>query len=256
MTWRARARRLVEDLPAGVPEAVAPVEVLHVEPVALVEQADLAHRLGPAEHEGAVDRVDLARLVVAQLRRPVLAERAGGAVCTADPGEVGEGAERGGERALAGVIELAGLGDQLHADHADPLLAPEPRQRGVERARVDLGVGVEQQHGLGLALAQGEVVGGGEADVGASEQPHRRELALDHGGRRVGAAAVDDGDPHPALCRMLLQRAQAVAQQPFGAMADDDDFELRASCSPRRLSERRRRARSRPGCAAGSPGRR
>ena len=62
--------RLVEDLPAGVPEAVAPVEVLHVEPVALVEQADLADRLGPAEHEGAVDGVDLARLVVAEVRSP------------------------------------------------------------------------------------------------------------------------------------------------------------------------------------------
>ena len=62
--------RLVEDLPAGVPEAVAPVEVLHVEPVALVEQADLAHRLGAAEHEGAVDGVDLARLVVAELASP------------------------------------------------------------------------------------------------------------------------------------------------------------------------------------------
>ena len=62
--------RLVEDLPARLPEAPAPVEVLHVEPVALVEQADLAHGLGPAEHEGAVDGVDLARLVVAEVRSP------------------------------------------------------------------------------------------------------------------------------------------------------------------------------------------
>ena len=143
--------RLVEDLPAGLPEAPAPVEVLHVEPVALVEQADLAHRLGAAEHEGAVDGVDLAGLVVAEVGRPVLAEGAGGAVAAADPGEVGEGAERGREGALAGVVELARLGHQLAADHPDPLVGAQPRQGGVERPRVDLGVGVEQQHRVRLA---------------------------------------------------------------------------------------------------------
>src|SRR4051812_49454701 len=87
---------LVEDLPARVPEAMAPVEVLHVEPVALVEQADLGDRLGPAEHEGAVHRVDLARFVLVQVRRPVLRQRLARARAAANPGEVGERGERGG----------------------------------------------------------------------------------------------------------------------------------------------------------------
>ena len=65
---------VVHDPPARLLEAVAPVEVVHVEPVALVEQADLVHRALADQHVGAVDRVDVAELVLAELGRLVLAE--------------------------------------------------------------------------------------------------------------------------------------------------------------------------------------
>ena len=61
----------------------------------------------------------------------------------------------------------------------------------------------------------------------AAQQPHLGELALDHVRGRVGAAAVDHGDPHrrpPAGCS--AQRAQAAPQQRFGAVADDHDLEV------------------------------
>ena len=106
------------------------------------------------------------------------------------------------------MVELARLGDQLAPDHPDPRVGAQPRERGVERPRVDLGVGVEQEDGVGLALAQDEVVGGREADVVAADQPHRGELALDHLRGRVGAAAVDDGDPGLAARGVLLERAR------------------------------------------------
>jgi hypothetical protein len=67
-------RRLVEDPPPGAPEAEAPIEDLHVEPVALVEKPDLPQRLGPDHHEGAVHGVHLAGLVLAEMGRAVLAE--------------------------------------------------------------------------------------------------------------------------------------------------------------------------------------
>ena len=145
----------------------------------------------------------------------------------ADAGEVGEGAERGRKGALAGVVELPGLGHQLAADHADPRLRPQSLQGRVEGARIDLGVGVEQQHRLGLALTQGQVVGGGEADVAPAQQPHPGNSRSTMSGRRVGAAAVDDGHPHRHTRRRLaLSEAQAAPQQPFGTVADDDDFEI------------------------------
>ena len=144
-------------------------------------------------------------------------------------GEVREGGERGREGALAGVVELAGLGHQLAADHPDSIVGAQPGQRRVEGAGVDLGVGIEQQDRRGAALPQGKVVGGREADVLAADQAHLGELALDHVGRRVGAAAVDHGDPRPPARRVLPQRSQAAPQQVLGAVADDDDLEVERS---------------------------
>ena len=107
-----------------------------------------------------------------------------GAGAAAEAGEVGEGAERRREGALAGVVELA---DSVTSfTPTMPIRASEqPRQGRVEGAGVDLGVGIEQQHRLGLAGAQDEVVGGREADVRLASQPHLGELARDHVRGRV-----------------------------------------------------------------------
>ena len=184
-------------------------------------------------------------------------------------GEVGEGAEWGGEGALAGVVELARLGQELAADHADSRVGVQPHQRGVEGARVDLRVGVEQQHRFRLVLAQDEVVGGGEADVLLPDQPHLGNSRSTMSGRRVGAAAVDHGHPRGPPCRMLVERAQAAAQHRFRAVADDDDLKVERRARLQGLfltpdaghvrhgfSRRLRRGRSPAACAAGSPGRR
>src|SRR4051794_35392820 len=53
---------LVEAQPARLREPVAEVEILHVHPVALVEEAHLLQRLALDQHAGAVDRVDGPRL--------------------------------------------------------------------------------------------------------------------------------------------------------------------------------------------------
>ena len=79
-------------------EAVAEVEVLHVHPVALVEEPDLVQRRAAHQHEGAVDRVDRPALDVGSPVRRRARRRAGP---SADPGEVTERAERCRERALA-----------------------------------------------------------------------------------------------------------------------------------------------------------
>jgi hypothetical protein len=161
------------------------------------------------------------------VRRPVLRERLAGAPTTADPSEVGERRERGGEGALGGVVELAVLAHQLRPDHPHLRVGGESRQAGVERPRVDLGVRVQQQHGPGDALAQDDVVGRREADVAAAHQVKLGELSRDHVRRPVGAAAVDDRDPHRRRPRRVRPQAlQTAPQQRFGAVADDRDLEV------------------------------
>jgi hypothetical protein len=248
----------VEDLPARVPEAVAPVEVLHVEPVALVEQPDRGDGGGAAEHEGPVDRVDLARLVVAELGRRVLGQRRPRTRAAADTGEVGEGRQRGGEGALAGVVELTVLAHQLRPDHPDRRVGGEPGEHRVEGPGVDLGVGVQQQAGAGLALPQDKVVGCREADVAAPLQVELGELARDHVRGLVGAAAVDHRHPHRRRPRWVGAEAlQAAPQERFGAVADDHDLEVgrRIGGHGDDASRRLRRARSRAASASGSAGR-
>ena len=205
--------RLVEDLPAGVPEAVAPVEVLHVEPVALVEQADLAHRLGAAEHEGAVDGVDLARLVVAEVGRPVLAQRPAAPSPRPTPVKWARALSGVGKERLQAWSSSPDSVTSLHPDHADPRLGAQPRQRRVEGPRVDLGVGVEQQHRLRLALAQDEVVGGREADVA------RGAAAAPRGNSRATMSGVPSGLPLSTTVTRIAPRRRVLAAASAGSAA-------------------------------------
>ena len=57
--------RLVEDLPARAARAQAPVDVLVVGEVRLVEQADVAQRLGAQQQAAAERDLDLAAAVEA-----------------------------------------------------------------------------------------------------------------------------------------------------------------------------------------------
>src|SRR4051812_23362764 len=66
-----RHRTVVPDAPAVLAEPVAPVEVVHVEPVAEIEQADLVHGRLADEHPGPIDRIHWSGVVFVQLRRLV-----------------------------------------------------------------------------------------------------------------------------------------------------------------------------------------
>src|SRR5438874_9735820 len=99
--WRAPSSRAALDVerayrwlvprdPTGLLEAVAEVEVLHVHPVALVEESDLLECPATDEHEGAVDRVHRPPLHV---RSAVLGERAT-ATNAPDAGEVAKCADQ------------------------------------------------------------------------------------------------------------------------------------------------------------------
>ena len=110
---------VVPDLPAGLVKAVAPVQILHVQPVGLVQQTHLLDRAAAHEHEGSVDRVDLALPALGHLGRPVLREGAPRDAGSEPPDlrEVRERSQRRRERALGGVVEGAVGLHQATAEH-------------------------------------------------------------------------------------------------------------------------------------------
>src|SRR5262249_37623369 len=153
---------LVPGDPAGKREAVAEVQVLHVEPIALVEAADVVERAPPDEHERTADRVDRPML---DAGRAVLRERRWSAVAAADPREGRRRAERCREGALRGVVEAAVLA--LEPTAADPDLGMLVHQfeEVVERARMHARVGVEREEVASAAASDRDVCRGGEAKV-------------------------------------------------------------------------------------------
>ena len=98
--------RLVPDHPTCLHEPVAEVEVLHVDPVALVEEADLVERRSAHEHERAVDGVDRP---LRSTRCSVLGQPRGRTRPPADAREVAERAERSWKRPPGRVVERAVL---------------------------------------------------------------------------------------------------------------------------------------------------
>ena len=124
-------RGLVPGDPAGSGEAVAEVEVLHVEPVALVEEPDFGQCAAADEHERAAHGVDRPALDV---RRAVLGERGRGARAPTDAGEVCERAERGREGAPRRVVEGAVLAYEPAPADADARVLVHQPEQALERA--------------------------------------------------------------------------------------------------------------------------
>ena len=133
-----------QDLPAGLPEAVAPVRLLAEEEERLVQRADLLDGLAPHEHAGAHHDLDLALLVVLEPARIERVEQlrarrelAQEEVLGREPPQRREAAHRALQRPV-GVQELGaddrGLRMRVGELH-------EPRERAVGQP----GVGVQQQ---------------------------------------------------------------------------------------------------------------
>ena len=221
-------RPVVDHPPARALEAVAPVEVLHVDPIGLVEQADLGHGGAADEHERAVDRVDVADVVLADVGGAVLGQGAGGGRPPAHAREVRQGAQRRRERALGRVVEgPVGLHEPA-AGHADRRVGVHEGDHVVQGARRHDRVGVQQQRVGRRGAPEHEVVRDAEPRV----PPERLELDLgkvgaDHVRGAVGARVVDDVDGHGAgPQRVLAERRQAGTDVlPRACPGDDDDVE-------------------------------
>ena len=215
-----RHRGLVPGDPARLGEAIAEVEILHVHPVALVEQPHLVERRSADQHEGAVDRVDRPRFDFGR----AIGGQGPPVALAPQPGEVPKRAQRSGERALGGVVEGPVLELQPAAGDPDLDALLHQVQQPIQGARRHPGVGVEAEHIGGAACPDCDVARGAEAEVLRRHgQAHLGEIAADHLRRVVPRGVVDHAHGHSAAWGMVAKRAEAVPQQPLAAVGDDYD---------------------------------
>ena len=99
----------------------------------------------------------------------------------------------GGEHRVAGGLERAVSVEQPRPARPGPRVRVHERDQCLQRAGMDLGVGVEQQHVAPLRQREPLVVGPRKADIlGVLDQPHPREPLAHHRRAAVGRGVVDD----------------------------------------------------------------
>ena len=227
--WRCRTVKegiRATSQPAS-PARTAEVEVLGVEAEALVEGGDGGPGFAAEGEGGAGDPVDGHR------RRfgAGVAAGAGGAQATV-AGEAGEqGGQAAGQARRARRRSARGRRSTESARRGSaggrrrPLSrgwAAKAASRAGERARLDLGVAVEQQEHVAGGGGEAAVGGGGEALRGlVAEHPGGWMARGDGGGGPIRAAVVDDD--HLGGGSPRLQAGEAGEGQLAGVVGGDDD---------------------------------
>ena len=208
-----------DDRPPGPPRVEAPVHFLVEQEVLVVEQADGVDRRAAQQQAGAVAPVHH-RLFGGRRGRGLWPKHGGDRAV--DALRLPDLAEQRREPVAARLQGAVGIED-ARADRASTRPAVECRRQPGEGVRGESRVGVEQQDPVGHGAAQGDVVGAGEAQIGLErDQRDRREIGLDHRRAAVARRVVD----HEHLARRQrggVNRAEAIAQQFSGVVADDDD---------------------------------
>ncbi len=145
-------------LPALLPEALAPVQILAVEEVALIEQADIIQCLTADEHAGARNGVHLYG-AVGQRRIDLV-----------DAGVALAEQRRQGKQwrwfvASAAALFAAILVENAGAAHADIGVCFHESEHSLKRHGINVSIGVKEEAILGGNRCEGAVVGGGEPQV-------------------------------------------------------------------------------------------
>ena len=221
------------------PGPAAPVDLLQVHEVALVERSDCfprrardqharAHRVIDTRRNRAVDAPVQRRLHQTWNRKEVEQHL----------GQAGK-AERG---ALWPAIRV----HQRRSDSAQAWVTAREVEQGIERARHQRRVGIEQQQVLALRFARGTIGAAGEAQVRRRpDERHRRKVLVDGIRAAIHRSVVD----HDRLDVWLARgRGEGLEQHLAGVVRRDQD---------RRFSSRFRHAPGqRPRCGwRRSPGR-
>jgi len=215
---------LVDDAPAGPAKAVAEIDIVEVEGEVLVEEPDLVESGSADRERGGHGLIDVAAGAVVPVGHAVAAE---GGTAGEDAGEAEGVVEDGGGfgEAAAGRLNGAVGEEELGRDCARSLLLGEGFEKGGERARLDLGVGVEEKHEGSASGGDCLVVAGGEADIAVvGDEMDGRELGLDHLDGAVCGGVVHDGDVGDL--GTVAERMEAGPKEVARAPGDDADVEL------------------------------
>ncbi len=245
---------VVDDLAAGRLLGPAVVDLLVVEEVARVEQADAVDDALSQQAVAAGHPVALAhrRVVPAHV-----VDQPGAAEDALEPGADEELVPRRREVA-ARRLQRAVAADQAHAEHADLGIRVEVADAALDAAGGDEGVGVEEQQIAATRQGERLVVRPSEADVlGVRDQFHVRVAFAQQGGGAVPGGIVDHDLLHRQTAGRRLDRGEHLVQQVRGVVVDDDDAEVAGHVgwrvgshlspppwSPPRPAPRRRRGRA------------
>ena len=220
--------RHVVDPPARPAHAVAPVEVLPVHEVVLVEPPHLLQDAAAHDHARARQGVDLVGLLRVQVGEVVAREAAAAGEEAAEACELPERRRGRGEAAPAVELQAAvGVEDPAPRGARLGVLVHELHQ-GAEGVGAHDGVGVEEQDVPPLHPPEGDVVGAAEAEIAVvADQLRPGEPRLHHLGAAVPGGVVHDDHLHPQALGGLGHRAQGLLHQLPGVVAGDDDAQVR-----------------------------
>src|SRR5439155_23072141 len=154
--------RQAGDLPAGGAHPPAPVDLLAVHEVPLVERAGRLHRGAARDQAGAEREVDREGAVARGARVAPVQARAGES--PAEREEVEEDLRQRGEAEADRLLAPVGV-EEPRPDDADRGVLVQVAHQRRQRARARLGVGVEQAEGPAARQRQAAVVTRSEAGV-------------------------------------------------------------------------------------------
>ena len=221
-------RAIVDNPPAGPRHPDAEIEVVAVHEERLVEHLPVRRHLREQpprpQHEGPVDRADLAGRVVGQVREIVARQQFRPRKRRRQPRRPAEAVPQGRDRAPAGEVHGAIRQHQLRRNQAEVRFGQHPLHAVLDRGGVADRVGIEKQHAFARAPGVAEIVGGAEARVGRGGNIfHPGKLGLDQRTDAIRRKIVHDDHLDRPAQELTRQRAQRRPDFRARLVGHDDD---------------------------------
>ena len=211
----ALGAREEEDLPARLPEPVAPVRLLAEEEERLVERPHLVDRVPPHEHARTHDELGLAHLVVVEAARVERVERPRPRRELAQEEVLGRQPPQGREPAHRPLQRPV----RVQQARPDDRGARPPSANATSRASASPrshASAFREEDVPALGLPDPQVPAGPEPAVLRLDDAHLREPLADEGDGAVARAVVDDDD-------LLAPDAREAVLDPGQRVVGDDD---------------------------------
>ena len=212
----------VKNFPARLFYSIAPVQVVAVHDVILVEDTDLLDDLPSDHHAAPGDGVHFAGLVVIAMCHQVLAEAFGSGEKPVQSQKVKHRRRYGGKASPALVLERAVPVQYLWAAGTDVRMLFHKPDQTVESAVLDYSVIVQRQNVPSLRRPDALVVCLDKSRiVGIFYKSYRRKSIFNHLCTSVGRAVIDDDNFEARLRSVGVDGIQAALEVFFVIVVDD-----------------------------------